>query len=437
MQSTVIKISDFIKTKYRDFWKDTNINKNTFFPQDEMMSVEKRIVWAAYKIGMGGNDFSAHKTVELSGEVSKYHISGIDSINDSIKGLATSYKRQPCCRILKGLGNFGFAAGDSGAAARYTNITGTPLLSAMIKDLPFIDMISDETGLEQPHYIPTLLPMTLINGASQIGTGKSTYYDERDARKVIDWIEELQKNPNAIAPEPISTTGCKVYRNLDNGYTYYDAIIHSEGRFDIITALPPKISTNIVITNLKKKLPTKIGDKIFDGSGEGKPTWIMVPKGHLEEKDWTKYSLRTARKEATYIWDEELDTMRMSNLNEVAILWFNYREKIVIKRLKNQILVNKKEIHKISLIKIYAEKEMNKWKEEQIIKEFGSDDASLVLKQIARAFLPANLKLNEINRIKMEDKNINYTKDIKNIGNVILSEARDIIVKQEKFFAKI
>lgn len=428
-----IKVSDFIHTRYKEYWKESNLFRNTFIPKEQLMVIERRILWAAYKIGLSTNE--KQLTRVLASETGKYHISSETSVQDSIKGIAASYKRQDACKLLMGIGNFGEATGDMGASARYTSIKGTPLLKAIYRDLPFVPMISDETGLEQPEYISCPLPMTLINGSSQIGTGKSAYFDERDAREIINWIEELQTNPDAPAPEPISTTGCVTYKNPTNGYTYYEAVIHREGKYDIITNLPPKVSPQIVMSNLRKKMPKRIADKIVDGSGKGKPIWIMVPKGHLDNKKfWSKYSLITARKEAYYIWDEKEETMRLSNLKDIANAWFEDREKVVSKRLKYQINEDNKAIHKIDLIKLYAEKEMNKWKSEDIEKEFGSEDANIVLSMSARTFLPENLAKNELKRTELEKDIKAKNKDIKNIGSVVIREAREIIEAQEKFF---
>lgn len=433
MNNTKIKVSDFINDKYREYWKESNLFRNTFLAVEQLMVVERRILWSAFKIGLTMNEKQSLRM--LSGETSKYHISGDSSVIDSIKGMAAPYKRQNAVKLLMGIGNYGESAGDSGSAGRYLSCKGTPLLHAIYKDIPFLPMVTDETGMEQPEYISCPLPMTLINGSSQIGTGKSAYFDERDAREIIDWIEKLQDDPDAEAPAPISSTGCETYKNPRNGYTYYDAIVKREGKYDVITNLPPKVSPQIVMQNLKSKLPKRIADKIIDGSGKGNPIYIMVPKGYLDDKNsWTKYSLRTARKEAYYIWDPELDTMRMSNLADIANEWFKDRQKVVSKRINFQIEENNKNIHRIDLIKLYVEKEMSKWKSGDIEKELGEEDANIVLSMTARTFLPENLANNEIKRERLLADIKAKNTDLKNIAQVVLNEAREIIEKQEKFF---
>lgn len=433
----VISIKDFINSEssigigYKDYWKESNIDKNVFLPHEQLMTIERRIIWAAYKIGLG-NLNAVHKTPTLSGEVLKYHISGEASIQDSIKGLAADYKRQPAVRLLKGVGNMGTHAGDPGAAARYTSVRGTPLLKSIIRDIKYVPMVSDETGVEQPEYVSTPIPMALINGLSNIGTGHSAYYDERDAREVIDWIEALVTGEKAVLPDPISSTGCKVYKNPNNGYTYYEAVVHTEGKFDIITSLPPKVSSNIVIAKLESKLPSRVAKRIVDASEEGRPIWIKVPKGHLDVKDYNKYSMRTARKESPYIWDMELDTMRMSSHEEIAKAWYENRKMIISKRLAAEISDIDAEIHKIDLITRYHKEEMHKLSSDEIIKALGQEDAEVVLSQAARVFLKENID----KAAKRREKLVKEKEELesKDVHKVLFQEAREIIEEQEKFF---
>ena len=178
-----ISVTDFINTGYRDFWCYNNKGKNSIEPREGMPEVVRRVVYAAYCLNIKEHD--EHKTIEVKGELSKIHPHSDSSLEDSIKGVATAYKSQPATRILQGVGNFGSAPGDEGAAARYTSVSGTPLLTAMYRDIPFVPMSVEETGVEQPEYVSCPLPLALINGQSAIGTGKSCYVAERDAREVI------------------------------------------------------------------------------------------------------------------------------------------------------------------------------------------------------------------------------------------------------------
>lgn len=455
LSNDTISVSNFINTKYRSYWEYSNKNgKNAISPKEQLPEVVRKIIYAAYQLNM--KDREERKTVELSGETAKYHAHGDSSIQDSIKGVATAYKSQPATRLLRGIGNFGYAPGDDGAAARYTSIERTPLLATIFKDIPFMPFNTDDTGLEQPEYISTPLPLTLINGASQIGTGKSCYVAERDAKEVIKWIDELNKanwkEDGIEEPKPMSVTGCKTWFEPSNGYIYYEANVHyavdindlnKRGKYDVITALPPKSNAMNTISKLINKLPTRVSKHVIDGSGKGRSVYIILPTGYLNDADFNKYGMRSARKEQIYIWDYELNTMRFASLTDVAHLWFEDRCKIVTKRLSKQVTDLESINKRIDLIKEFAENKMINWKSEDVIAHFvklagdqeeGEKDASIVLSQSARTFLPENLDKNSI----LKEKNIkeikNLNKRIKNVGDEVIKEAYEIIEAQEKFF---
>lgn len=428
-----IKVSEYVDIFYREFWNNQNRDKNTFLPHEQLLTVNRHIIWAAYKLGIRKGE--ERKTTQLSGETSKYHIAGDSTIQDSVKGMATDHRRQVACRVFHGIGNFGSPSGDLGAAARYLSVQGTPLLAAILKDVPYTPKVVDETGEVLPKWVSMPYPMMLVNGTAQIGLGKAAYFCERDVHDVMSWIEDnLVKGEKTNIPNPISSTGCKVWTNPKNGYVVYEAVIEREGKYDVITALPPKVSEYNLMLTLNKKLPKSVSSKILDASGEGAPIRIQVPKGYITPENLSIYKLQNARKEAHYIWDEELNTMRMSSFEEVASIWFEGRKEIVKTRLETSIAQSNKEIHRINLIAEHEEKNMNGWEEEKIVDHFGQDDANIIFNSTKRAFLPGSLRKGQELKEKLMKEIRKINKDIKNIGEFVIKEARDIIEEQEKFY---
>lgn len=450
--SSSLTVSAFINTKYREFWEYSNMNgKNSIDAREQIPEVVRKIIYAAYRLKI--REKMEHKTTELMGEVGKFHPHGPSSIEDSIKGVATAYKSQIPVRILEGVGNFGSAPGDEGAAGRYTSISGTPLLSAIYQDIPFVPFNTDDTGLSQPEYISSPLPFALINGASPIGTGKSCYIAERDAQEVIHWLDALRQNdwdPSIVPPDAMSVTGCNTWFEPSNGYVYYEAVVHygvdmddlnKRGKYDVITALPPKSTTQNVIYKLNNKLPTRVTKSIVDGSGLGRNTYIIVPKGYLDPKDFFKYGMKSAREEQIYVWDHNARTMRFSTLVDVAKEWFNDRSQVVGKRIQSQMDDLALTIKKIDLIKLYAENDMTKWKESDIISFFknldaeqGENDAHLVNSLPVRTFLPENLEKNALMKQKTEKDIKELKRKLNHLGDVVIEEAQDVIQKQINFF---
>lgn len=448
-EKEIVNISNFVDHRYRQFWKYSNKTKNALNPIDQIPTVVRKIIYSAFLLNIKQQE--ERKTVELMGEVAKIHPHGNDTIVDSIKGVATPYKNDASYRILEGIGNFGSSPGETGAAGRYLYVGGTPLLSAIYKDLEFCPMI-EEGGDIQPEYVSIPIPIGLIAGAQTIGVGRSNYVAEREAESVIAWIDKLRRGEfkrKYKTPEVTSVYGCEVFENPDNGYVYYYAKVlkgvsekdhNKKGKYDIITALPPTKSADVVIKKLQSLFPA-YANQIKDASGKDNPVCIWVPKGLLERDDYAKYGLQYARKEQILIWDDEEDTMRWSDHHTLAQKWYENRCEIVQKRLSKYEDGFKKSIHKIDLIKIFADNKMIDWDEKDVVNYFvkldaenGEEDASMVLSQPARAFLPENLDANALTKEKLELKVKEIEEKIQNVGDVVIEEAYDIIKQQREFF---
>lgn len=478
-----ITVDDFVNRFYRDYWNEQNRSRNAIVVSDGLSEVTRKIIYAAYKINLKPNQ--THKFAELMGEVSKYHAHGDSSIEGAIKGSAAEFRSQPGGLLIKGIGNFGYAPGDTGAAPRYLNVKGTPALSHIFKDIPFIETNSDDTGLEQPNYVPTPVPYALINQNRAIGTGESTYIAERRANEVIDWVEYLashnwQSKPYTgkykfgEVPEPISDSGSTAEYNPKNGYVYYFANVHfgvdpkdinKKGNYDVITEFPPGIKANEFIDRIHKDYEnTKYDRDLENGRGEDKPVWIAIPSGLISRRNhenWYTLKLQTARKEKIMIWDDDDNSMYKGTLEDLAEGWYRTRKKITGKRLQYQIHILQDQNHKLNLIKEFIENDMQTWKEKQIAEFFtkfseengvyqteneqqnkiqltpeeqGKRDADILLSMSARTFLPENLGKNELSRIANNDSIKELEDNYNNIQDFIFKEAREVLTEQNEFF---
>lgn len=432
-----ITITEFANTKYREYWENVNQNKNAFFPEEQLVAVNRHLCWAAYKIGMKPG-FTV-KTPYLTGEIIKTHVSGDQGVNDSIALAAQGYRRQIGSRLLRGEGNLGSFPGDPGAASRYTQVECTPLLHRIIKDMKYMNTYKDPEGTEMVEWVSAPIPMMLVNGVKQVGDGRSCYMAERNINEIIDWLEDTSKP----APQPMSSLGCKTYYNPNgNGFIVYEAEIKKNlkisgkrGKWDEIVGLPPGLSVQNAIKLLKDKLPKNVGNKVEDNIGDGNFISIYVPAGHLDDKKvLSKLKLYGGRKEYIYVWDRNLNTMRETDLKEVADVWLESRQEIVSRRINDIIDSLKSKIHRTDLIQTYVDKGMSDWKVEDIENELGKDDANIVLSTSARAFLPESLAKNKKDR-KEWSKDIKKNQEyLKNIKDFVLNEAREVIKEQEEFF---
>ena len=77
---------------------------------------------------------------------------------------------------------------------------------------------------------------------------------------------------------------------------------------------------------------------------------------------------------------------------------------------------------------------MSNWKSEDIEKELGKEDATIVLSSSARMFLPENLVKNEAAKKEHLKAQKELKKELKDLKGFVIREAREIIQKQEDFF---
>lgn len=444
-----VKIQDFVVDAYHTYWNYMNRRgKNGIEPREQLHETVAKAVIASIQVGVTVN--KEVKTVEVSSELAKYAAHG-ESLSETVKGIASLHKSHPAVRILRGIGNFGSLSGDTGAAPRYTHLTGTPLLARIAADLKYIPKIKGETGLDEPEYISSPLPFALIGGSSPIGAGISTYIPERDPREIVDYIEKMYKSGwtgRYKMPNATSVTGCEVYYEPANGYTYHIAKIVEEGKgrnktWNIV-ALPPQTSVVTALTRLIDKYPNA---SFQDASGKGQPVKIIssIP---IPREDFASLRLQYARKERVMIFDEDQGVMREGSINDVAKEWFEDRSKVVEARLRDQVAILERENLKFDLIKHFADSKMQDWDESDVVADYiklaesmerteddGRDDAKMVLSMPVRAFLPQNIAANELTLQKNNTKISNLNKDLSDVGSIVISEARETIDEQEAYFS--
>ncbi|KUK83070.1 MAG: gyrA, partial [Microgenomates bacterium 39_6] len=105
----------------------------------------------------------------------KYHPHGDVPVYEAMVRLAQEFSmRYP---LVQGQGNFGSIDGDSPAAMRYTEARLAKISQEMLKDLDkeTVSFTPNFDGsLEEPEYLPAVLPNLLIMGAEGIAVGMAT-----------------------------------------------------------------------------------------------------------------------------------------------------------------------------------------------------------------------------------------------------------------------
>lgn len=219
------------------------INRFRSFPMihDGLKIVERRLLYSLYSLAKDNFTKSA-KIVGFC--IGNFHPHGDISAYSSLVTLVNG-------KLAIGQGNWGSSIGvqeNPAAAQRYTEVKSDPSILKMafeyIKYVPF-----QELELEsEPVYLPTMLPICLLNiqGVSGIGFGSRCVfpsYKKEDLIKRLSWLLKIEKTEPIIRP----ITDCE-YLSKDEDFqqllTTGRAKIDVKGKYIIN---PPK---SIVINSI-------------------------------------------------------------------------------------------------------------------------------------------------------------------------------------------
>ena len=123
------------------------------------------------------------------------------SLYDAMVVLASWFKTK--YTLIYGHGNWGNVSGAGAAAQRYTECRLTQfaydvLIEELDKSSNIVDWLDNyKRDNKEPEYLPTKLPLLLINGAFGIGVGMSINIPAHNLVEVVDATRKLLTNPKA------------------------------------------------------------------------------------------------------------------------------------------------------------------------------------------------------------------------------------------------
>ena len=176
------------KRSFLDYAMSVIVSRALPDVRDGLKPVHRRILFAMQQIGLFKSGFS--KSAKVIGEVlGKYHPHGDASIYEALVRLAQDFSmRYP---LVRGQGNFGSIDGDPAAAMRYTEVRLAKISQEMLRDLdkdtaPFT--ANFDATLQEPQYLPALLPNLLLMGAEGIAVGMATKIPPHNLTEVCQAI---------------------------------------------------------------------------------------------------------------------------------------------------------------------------------------------------------------------------------------------------------
>jgi len=170
--------------------------------RDGLKPVHRRILYAMHQMNLGpGSSYS--KSAKVVGEVlGKYHPHGDSSVYDAMVRMAQDFSmRYP---LVDGQGNFGSVDGDPPAAMRYTEARLAKISQNMLLDIEkdTVDTVDNfDATLQEPAYLPALLPNMLLMGSEGIAVGMATKIPPHNLGEVVDAVIATIKKGRAISSE--------------------------------------------------------------------------------------------------------------------------------------------------------------------------------------------------------------------------------------------
>ncbi len=186
-----VSISEFVDGELLPYMRDANLRQ---IPGIDGFIEVTRMIMAYFFVKPGAADPKAEHGVArlaaaIAAELDYHH--GETSMAGAIATMAQDFAGKNNMNLLQPRGQFGTRAEPTPAAPRYTNTALHPYASILFPREDYSALPMPRHG-EVPCHMPGIVPILLINGASGIGYGHSTFIPSHHPRHVfqacLDWI---------------------------------------------------------------------------------------------------------------------------------------------------------------------------------------------------------------------------------------------------------
>jgi topoisomerase-4 subunit A len=264
---------------------------------DGLKPVQRRIIYAMSELGLK-HTTKYKKSARTVGDVlGKFHPHGDTACYEAMVIMAQSFAYN--MPLIDGQGNWGTQDDPkSFAAMRYTESKLTKYSELLLKDLKngTSDWIANFDGtLNEPKFLPSLIPNILINGSSGIAVGMSTDIPPHNLGEVILAVQHVINNPKCTVselmefiPAPDYPTGGHLIKNESDIDAIYQegtgniklrAEYSFNGKYIEINSLPYQASTTKIIEQIQSQIIDKkitFINSIEDQSDEKNPVKINI-----------------------------------------------------------------------------------------------------------------------------------------------------------------
>ena len=335
---------------------------------DGLKPVQRRIIYAMSELGLKHNTKHKKSARTVGDVLGKFHPHGDTACYEAMVMMAQSFSYNS--PLIDGQGNWGTQDDPkSFAAMRYTESKLTKYSDLLLRNLKngTVDWIPNFDGsLDEPKFLPSLIPNILVNGSSGIAVGMSTDIPPHNLGEIILAVQHLIKNPKCsvkdlidFIPAPDYPTGGSLLRNESDIDEIYNegtgniklrAEYASKSKEITIHSLPYQASTTKIIEQIQSQIIEKkisfIGS-VEDQSDEKNPVKIIIRiKGSsVSAEDVMNHLYFTTDLERSYRVNLNIITSegkpKVMNLREILSQWLAFRMDTYKKQLNhenNQIL---------------------------------------------------------------------------------------------------
>ena len=286
-----------LKNSFMDYAMSIIVSRALPDVRDGFKPVHRRILYAAYDLGMT-HDKPYKKSARLVGEViGKYHPHGDSAAYETMVRMAQDFSLR--YTLVDGHGNFGSIDGDSAAAMRYTEARLSKISSELLKfiDKGTVEFVDNYDGSEQePSVLPAIFPNLLANGTSGIAVGMATNMPPHNLTEICNAAKAVAKNPDISLDEimeyikgPDFPTGAEIvgevgirnYFETGRGSitirSKYEIEELDNGKSQIIvTEIPYQVNKATLISKIADLVDEKVIDGITDLRDESSRDGIRV-----------------------------------------------------------------------------------------------------------------------------------------------------------------
>ncbi|MBI4309087.1 MAG: DNA gyrase subunit A, partial [Candidatus Omnitrophica bacterium] len=460
-----VYLEEEMKNSYLSYSMSVIVGRALPDVRDGLKPVHRRILYAMFREGLLPNKRYS-KCAGVVGEVlKKYHPHGDMAVYDSLVRMAQGWNmRYP---LIDGQGNFGSIDGDQAAAYRYTEARLMKLAEEMLTDIEkeTVDFSPNfDSTVDEPNYLPSMVPNLLINGSSGIAVGMATNMPPHNLGETIDGIVHLLEDPEVTIKElmkfvkgPDFPTGgiicgregiADAY-NTGRGKVIIRAKVSIEQQkgnreFIIINEIPYQVNKANLIAAIAALVQNKQVDGITDIRDESDQDGIRVVIELRREVDPNivlNYLYKHTQMEITFgIINLALvnKSPKVLNLKQLMGHYIGHRRVVIRRRTQFDLDKALRRAHILEGFKI-AFKHLD-----EIIKTIRASKTSADAKEAlikkfdlsglqAQAILEMQLqRLAALERDKIEAEYQQLLKDIDNYRAILASDKRvDAIIKEE------